>query len=453
MHYVWGVWTPARVAGAFPGEPSTCELCGQAGADEEHIFWRCPKLAEMEDPLVLHTQYLRDQVSVDQECLWLRGLLPSACLDGGPIALETPAWWVGAVPSEWPSGWYFTDGSGGAWGSVPALRRCGWGVARLRGDSFQWGAYGALPGLAQSVPRSELFAVLVILRRAVAGAFLHIVSDSWVTVACFLEGPGGAWRASANADLWAHVWRLVSTMGGVQLHWVKSHCAEQLSLFEWYAPKVFWVVGNACADVLADYGAKAGVVPAVVANAFVEQQALVERVQRRLVAVLEMHLTVRTKSDRGCVAMRLPPLAGRLVSPHRLVAPGTPFCLDCGWGPRGARQCQWFKSTCPGVARVAGLKVGVVRCGMVAGAIEVCGVPVHASHLLLYHLGFFVCVLCGFGAGSRLVGLKGPCPRFCSPPRRSGLNRVLRGQLPYHLREWPCRPTPPPLWLELGDGE
>ena len=60
---------------------------------------------------------------------------------------------------------FFSDGSGGGRSADPILRRCGWGFVGLDGLVPCFGMGGGLPGPRQTVPRSELYAVISLLRR------------------------------------------------------------------------------------------------------------------------------------------------------------------------------------------------------------------------------------------------------------------------------------------------
>ena len=76
--------------------------------------------------------------------------------------------YVGALlEHEWPATTYFTDCSGGNHASIPAIRRCGVGIARLgmRNDmpELLWGFMSCLPGDVQTIPRGELFAIYFVV--------------------------------------------------------------------------------------------------------------------------------------------------------------------------------------------------------------------------------------------------------------------------------------------------
>ena len=76
----------------------------------------------------------------------------------------------------WPSGWYFGDGSGGAFGSIPQLTRCGIGICAVGEDhKTAFTASTPLGGPVQTVARAEAFALLIVCQFALDGADLDYV--------------------------------------------------------------------------------------------------------------------------------------------------------------------------------------------------------------------------------------------------------------------------------------
>jgi hypothetical protein len=131
-------------------------------------------------------------------CLWLRGILPAdLCLDHpipppplvddivvfDPFSVVLPG-------GDWPPGLYGTDGSGGKWGGYTPLRRCGCRVSRLVGMDppyqLQFGAHFPLVGEVQTVPRAELYAIFVVVKKVPYGTIM-IVSDSKINVDMFYK--------------------------------------------------------------------------------------------------------------------------------------------------------------------------------------------------------------------------------------------------------------------------
>ena len=73
----------------------------------------------------------------------------------------------------WNPGIYGTDASGGKWGSYTPLRRCGCGISQLVGleapFALQWAAHFPLVGPVQSVPRAELYSIVMLVCRVPLG--------------------------------------------------------------------------------------------------------------------------------------------------------------------------------------------------------------------------------------------------------------------------------------------
>ena len=95
----------------------------------------------------------------------------------------------GNVPAgDWPAGNYGADGSGGSNGSDRFLRKCGSGIARVCLTdgrlAFDWGLASNLPGSRQTVPRAELFAIILLIERLDSGHSV-VYSDSWITILLF----------------------------------------------------------------------------------------------------------------------------------------------------------------------------------------------------------------------------------------------------------------------------
>ena len=135
--------------------------------------------------------------------------------------------------------------------------------------------------------------------------------------------------------------KLASRSGRVSLYWVRAHAAESEVLYAKYRPSAVQVVGNDCADMLANFGARLCVVEPKTTDQVLSSMSLVHLVQKRMLAILLPLLVARPKMVDS-ISLRLPPGAVSLGSVHQLVAPGFPFCLQCGWGPRGPRKQTWL---------------------------------------------------------------------------------------------------------------
>ena len=129
--FTGGYWPAARRA-TLLDVPADCYRCGHPHCDPLHTFWLCPYNAQvLEGTTAEHTD-VHTIAAQDPElsCLWLRGILPMHLVTPThPIPTELNVTHVGQVPTHWPSGTYYTDGSGGKWSSYATMRRCGFGIA------------------------------------------------------------------------------------------------------------------------------------------------------------------------------------------------------------------------------------------------------------------------------------------------------------------------------------
>ena len=190
-------------------------MCKAEVGSPLHMWWTCPCLAALDDAAVQQTQKwvpTAQAEAVSLACFWFRGLLPQNLVDQYvkvPPPDEVSARLIGDLPvGGWPSGSYYTDGSGGDFSSLPTLRRVGSGVAYLGEGyhSFLFGAYAPVPGDLQTVPRSDLVAAFLVVCFAKQGAEICIVSDSEVTV----KGITDKRATGPNADLWYLMWAWVN---------------------------------------------------------------------------------------------------------------------------------------------------------------------------------------------------------------------------------------------------
>jgi hypothetical protein len=293
-----GGWSDARVQQFLsPAQVPVCGKCGAAATDDLHAYWTCPGLAALSQPEVASTQRLIATAVAESEalpCLWLRGIAPAVEQDPRFAPEEEldirPH---GAVPARpWPGGKYWTDGSGGDHGSIPALSRCGCGIATMtvqaEGDrqavARSWAVHFALPGSMQSVPRSELHAILVVLQSVEIWLPVDIASDSLVNVALYRKGPRFT-KNAANPDLWLQVWEAVRLRTAeTTVRWIRSHTGPK----EIAAGEISELdsKGNEWADRMADRAAELAKVPELYAAPTLVRQAQVLQIQQRLVAVL-----------------------------------------------------------------------------------------------------------------------------------------------------------------------
>ena len=166
-------------------------------------------------------------------------------------------------------------------GSHPALRRCGVGLAVMGEDGqFLAGAYCALPGWEQTVPRAELMAVILALELASQCSPVHIVTDaSTVSSGIDTRRKGGG-----NWDLWSRVWQLTERKKlRLTVNKVTSHVLDGgVRPGRCVAGTIWDCVGNVYADAMAERGSAAAALPPAAVNTYCHTETLTARVQRRL---------------------------------------------------------------------------------------------------------------------------------------------------------------------------
>ena len=289
-----GFWFPERVAAAFPREVSPiCDKCPHnVPATPAHVLWECPSLKHSVAPEVIKTQELVPEASFNHNhaaCYWLRRLLPKVWVleQVPPLPLTYLLSYVGFVPDDgWPSGEYFTDGAGGSHSSWPALRRCGCGVVFLAAGVVLaplFGAFFPLAGEPQTVPRAELFAIIVVLLFLSPGAAAIIHTDSELCS----KGFAAQTDQGENADLWQLLWSTISAKSlDIQVRWVKAHGLEHPEFISKFALSLHQLLGNALADKLADRAADAAAIDPDIACRILSLYAETQAIQRRFVSTL-----------------------------------------------------------------------------------------------------------------------------------------------------------------------
>jgi len=254
-------WSPDRKfqAGIYTEEENFCPKCGVSQCDDLHQNWTCAHLARKTSENAARAQ----EEIVTNPALWLRGILPASLLltylIPPPIAKTEISTFdpLGLTDGMWPSGTYGTDASGGAFSSIPEIRRCGCGIVTMvpgNDDNFdlEWGASFPLEGDIQTVPRAELFTILTLLQNLQHKATVIIVSDSLVNIELFYKGKAHA-LGSTNGDLWVGVFHEILTKElTVTIKWVQGHLDTKNGK-KWFPP--LWRALSIGADHFADLAA------------------------------------------------------------------------------------------------------------------------------------------------------------------------------------------------------
>ena len=112
-----------------------------------------------------------------------------------------------------------------------------------------------LPGQIQTVPRAELFALLIVAHHARPNTLIHFFTDNKKnTRDTYYKGPSRA-RLAANADMWVSLFQQINTKSlYIHVYWMPSHTDTEPAKLEkapsWLKP--WHVYGNNAADKLAD---------------------------------------------------------------------------------------------------------------------------------------------------------------------------------------------------------
>ena len=169
------MWPAARVAECNPSASGICQRCTQGVPETSfHQFWECQANHGLGIPAIDDTDNLRYQAGIDEShpCLWMRGLLPLGLVAIPPEHEPSPKTRLvkemlheQSVEEVLGSGKYFGDGSGGIHNGCPRARRCGCAVVQIGQDGRPLVALRYnLPGDVQTVPRSEVFALILLLQ-------------------------------------------------------------------------------------------------------------------------------------------------------------------------------------------------------------------------------------------------------------------------------------------------
>ena len=214
-------------------------VCDCAGRDSA-VSDRCPrKLRELarNNPL---------------EPLFADGVPLQPLFPPAPVQEEH---WIGKTPKDGviASGQAYTDGA--LRGTIPRANRAGWAYIVDDGSEGLWGKYGVCAEDYTSVLRSELRALLELLRVTAGPLTVHVDNKTVV------DGikHGRKWCCDARregADLWRQIWdRLEEMPCQVDVVKVKAHMTYQDAL----SGRISWAtwLGNAVADKWAKAGSAA----------------------------------------------------------------------------------------------------------------------------------------------------------------------------------------------------
>ena len=92
---------------------------------------------------------------------------------------------------------------------------------------LKFGVKGALPGPVQTVPRGELYAILIVVRNGITNGSFLVYTDSEVNLKLYTKGRDNC-LGSVNSDLWTKIFHNIDTKShSLQLQFVPSHLDDE----------------------------------------------------------------------------------------------------------------------------------------------------------------------------------------------------------------------------------
>ena len=179
--------------------------------------------------------------------------------------------------------------------------------------------------------------------------------------------------------------------------------------------------------------------------------ALLQVVQRRLVAVLQLVASSSYHAWLDCPLRPVRvPLSERISrSRHQVVLQQhEAFCACCLSSCKRVPYPEfyaWLHSCCEGIKVEPSLSMSsdmpqVVSRRLIAWS---AGCRLHASHRLAQYKGVTWCLRCGsYSAGSKVCNLRNMCPPVATKKGLENASRLRRGLRPFKMKAWPAKDAP-----------
>ena len=419
-------WPEDRILECNALHDATCKRCGMPDSDL-HTFWTCEHNNNLEDSEVVGTQKLIERAVAESEeypCLWLRGILPSNLSTIPDEYLpnnNTVHTYVSySTPIEdciVTSGLYYGDASGGTFSSYPKLTRCGVGFCKVDRHTEQrlWGVQLNLPGLVQTVPRAELFALHLLVNEAQPESVIEFVTDNQKNSQTFNKGEPYA-RNSINADLFKHIfYNIAKNKLKLTVRWIPSHISEKLRKNPNYVIPEFVsqldIKANDWADELAGNAAHSVEVPLNVSAPYLYYFHLTRRIQKRHVAILcslpnrPKHIPkVKLPKEDLCIIIA----ASKHVIFWPKSNPNWITCARCSctMHSKAVGVKAWINSQCIGIGKTTDRPIPVSD-----KLIHIGNNIIHHTHKIYTVADLFYCICCGPNVNVKMKKLKDPCTK------------------------------------------
>jgi len=405
----------------------------------------------IEDVAILDTEDLIPTATCKfgvETCLWTRGIIPAQ------LSLETLSWACNkpkldlhisstlASCDPW-CGTIYGDASGGKFSAYPELRRVGCGLIMLSSDSNSMALKAAinfnLPGEVHTVPRGELYCILVAVTLAPEDCSIDFVTDNEGNCNKYNKGRDFA-VLTANGDLFKQIF-LATRLKNISLtvRWMPSHTDETDELPAGVTRRD--VVGNNFADIEAGKAALLYEVDLNASSMMLHYRALAGRIQRRIVAILQS-LPQRKQFDKP---LRIPFRKADLESlfqhsQHVLFFSGDNVCCarcQSSYHIKSPHVRKWMLNDCPNIGDNCDRPRPVPPDFLNIGSKSI-----HHTHSLNIFKGLIYCRTCGCRAQSgRGSGFIKKLAHQCQPPTdygKSSIKALHAGKKPPNFGQWPC---------------
>jgi len=439
-------WPASRIHEINPDFSNLCPRCNSAVENDFHVYWDCPCNLEASHENISSTNNLIERARNehgDLPCLWLRGILPSG-LAVVPDEYSVPSSDVvieyehNQSSSEWTSGVYYGDASGGENTSYKELRRVGVGICKVdESGELILGAYSNLPGQVQTVARGELFALLLLVRHLDPGVDIEYVTDNKGVFQIYSAGPIAA-KNSSNCDMYQDLFKMQYEKAiQIRVRWMPSHQSNLDEIPVGVLVSELDLQANRIADKLAGKAAAKFQLPTPVVHNYLEYPLLVAKIQKRL-ATIFLNLPKRSthKGDKKPVTPRQSLDYLLANTSHTLSVTGPRVqCTKClNSFHKSSTSCRnWLTTNCVPLRHSPVTAPKPVK---VRETIHLGNKSSHVSHDLYSYRGLVYCNKCGAHGIKKFNYLSLPC----AAPTDAGqvtLNKINKGLMPTGVTSWP----------------
>ena len=301
-----------------------------------------------------------------------------------------------------------------------------------------WGLSFNLPGKVQTVARGECFALLKALQLAPCGIKLEFVTDNKGVYDKFQSGRAAA-ILSNNGDFSKQIFEEISVKDiDLKVRWMPSHLEEDDDEVAIFGLSVADIRGNNHADKMAGEAAINFKVDLNASAAVLHNAALVRRIQKRLVAIIQSLVARKRDPKINAVVQVLPtkqdPEDLFQFSSHVLHNDGK--CIKCArcrnsYNISHSYCNKWIISECPVIGGSEDRPRPLPLTFMNFGKRSIC-----PTHKLNIYKGLVYCRTCGCYVISSLRLLASPCMP-ASTAGKQNLKMINQGKKPVKDFVWP----------------